>query len=224
MRTFHQIGCQAKGRRAREQNNHCFMTRFLLIRHAATDSIGKRLSGRAAAVHLNEEGRAQAKALVGNLSELPISAIYSSPLERTIETAAYLADMLGLETRLSDNLLEINFGDWTNVPFADLDKDPVFGRFNAFRSLTRTPNGETMQEAQTRMITGLERLCRMHPGETVAVFSHSDMIKASIAHLAGIHLDLFQRLEISPASVSIVEIGNGHVLIRTLNYTGKILF
>lgn len=198
------------------------MTKFLLIRHATTDSVGKRLSGRMAGVPLNEEGRAQAQKLAERLAGLQIAAIYSSPLERAVQTAGPMANLLHLQTVISEDFLEINFGDWTNSAFEELQNQPEFERFNSFRSNTRIPGGELMPEAQLRMITGLQKLCVQYPRETVVVVSHSDLIKAVVAYYAGIHLDMFQRIEISPASVSVIQIYDETARILLVNDTGGI--
>lgn len=198
------------------------MTRFLLIRHATTDSVGKRLSGRTPGVPLNEAGRAQARKLAERLAGLPIAAIYSSPLERAVQTAEPLAKVRNLAAVISQDFLEINFGDWTNCPFEELESQPLFQRFNSFRSGTRIPGGELMLEAQARIVAGLERLRTRHPHETVAVVSHADLIKAAVAYYTGIQLDMFQRLEISPASVSMVELYDETARILLVNDTGEL--
>ncbi|WP_439554893.1 histidine phosphatase family protein [Dyadobacter sp.] len=200
------------------------MTRFLLIRHATTDSVGKRLSGRTPQVFLNEAGRAEAERLAQQLAGVTLHAIYTSPLERTTETAGFVARPHNLQPIKQEDFLEINFGEWTNATFAELDALPQFRHFNTFRSGTRIPGGETMLEAQARMVGGIEKLCRQHPGETVAIVSHSDMIKATIAYYTGVHLDLFQRIEVSPASVSIIEVGADYAGIKLVNYTGELAF
>lgn len=198
------------------------MTKILLIRHATNDTVGIRLSGRRAGVHLNEAGRLQAQKLAARLEGMKIHAVYSSPLERAVETAEPIAKILNLETVIDEDFLEINFGDWTFKTFEELDKLPQFQQFNSFRSFTRVPGGESMAEAQLRMINGIEKLCEKHPNETVALVSHADMIKSVVAYYTGTHLDLFHRVEISPASVSIIEIGCGTAAIRLVNYTGEL--
>lgn len=198
------------------------MTKFLLIRHATTDSVGKRLSGRLAGINLNENGRMQADELAEQLKGLSITAIYSSPLERTMQTADAISNVLGLKPVVCEDFLEINFGEWTNLTFQELDSEPQFKRFNSFRSFTRVPGGESMLEAQLRMVKGIEELCINHPDETVIIVSHSDLIKATVAYYSGIHLDMFQRIEISPASVSIIEIGKDYAVIQLVNYTGTL--
>jgi probable phosphomutase (TIGR03848 family) len=195
------------------------MTRFLLIRHATTDANGKRLAGRRAGMHLDEHGRRQSQVLAERLARLPVAAIYSSPLERTVETAEPIAKLLGREVVTREELLEIEFGDWTDKGFGELDPLPEFRRFNEFRSCARVPGGEFMLQAQLRMVLGLDALRRLHPDECVAVVSHGDMIRAAIAYYAGIPLDLFQRLEVSPASISTIDIDDSAVRLVSINDT-----
>lgn len=198
------------------------MIKFLLIRHATTDSVGKRLSGRTPGVSLNEAGQRQAQELAQRLARLPITAIYSSPLERALETAAPLAASLHLQPVICEDFMEMHFGEWTNCTFEDLQNQTGFKLFNTFRSSTQIPGGELMLEAQTRIITGLQKLRGQHPHETIAVVSHADLIKAAVAYYAGIHLDLFQRIEISPASVSVIELYDETARLLLLNDTGEL--
>lgn len=166
---------------------------------------------------MNEAGRAEAERLAERLSTLRISAVYSGPLERSVETAGIVGSRLGLGFETRRGLDEIEFGEWTGKSFAELDPDPVWRRFNTFRSCTRVPGGESMTEVQARVLAELEKLHEKHPGEAVAVVTHADLIRAALAFFAGIHLDLFHRLEILPASVSIVRLGAGQVQIGTVN-------
>lgn len=198
------------------------MIRFFLIRHATNDTVGKIFAGRMAGVNLNAEGREQARKLAERLAGLPISVVYSSPLERAVETAEPLAELLNLKIEICEDFVEIDIGEWTNLTIEELEMQTKFRLFNSFRSNTRIPGGETMLEAQARMIAGLEKLRLRHEGETVAVVSHADLIKAAVAYFAGIHLDMFQRIEISPASVSIVEIYEETARILTVNHMGEI--
>lgn len=198
------------------------MTRFLLIRHATNNTVGKRFAGRMAGVHLNEEGLRQAQKLAERFTGLPITAVYSSPLERAVETAEPIAQVLGLQVITCDDFLEIDLGEWTDRAFDDLAGDTRFHLFNSFRSCTRVPGGELMLEAQARMIAGMQRLCTQYPMGNIAIVTHSDMIKAAVAYYAGIHLDLFQRIEIDPASVSIIEVYEETARLRLLNHTGDV--
>ena len=198
------------------------MTRFLLVRHAINPTVGKTLAGRSPGVVLSETGRLQAEAVAASLSGLPIAAVYSSPLERATETAAPIAKHFGLSVVTADEFAEIEFGEWTSRSIDDLRSDVQFQRFNTFRSCTRIPGGELMAEAQLRMVQGLEKLRQQHRDEVVVVVSHADMIKAAIAFYAGIHIDLFQRIEIAPASVSTLAIDDDTARILGVNYTGGI--
>lgn len=198
------------------------MTKFLLIRHATTNTVGKKLSGRTPGVHLNEQGLQQAQHLAERLASIPLTAIYCSPLERAVETAALIAKSHGLETIIQEDFLEIDFGHWTDHSFEALQHQKQFQLFNTFRSATRIPGGELMLEAQARIVAGLQQLCIQHPNEVVAVVSHSDLIKAAVTYYAGIPLDLFQRIEISPASVSVVEVYEETARIILVNDVGRI--
>lgn len=198
------------------------MTTFLLIRHAVNDAVGKRITGWMQGVHLNQRGLGQAEELAGRLSGLPIVAVYSSPLERARETAEPIARQLGLRVHLCEEVGEIRYGDWTGRDIEELREVPLWQRFNLFRSSTRVPGGELMAEVQSRMIAALERMREQHPGDMVAVVSHGDVIKSAVAHYAGIHLDLFHRIEISPASVSIVVVNDYGPHILRINDTGEL--
>jgi len=198
------------------------MTKFLLIRHALTHAVGKRLSGRMPGVYLSEEGITQAENLALRLAHLPVRAIYSSPLERAVQTAVPIAEKFGLENKVNEDFLEVDFGEWTNKTFKEIETELQFQRFNSYRSVTRIPGGESMLEAQARFIKGLERLYILHPQQTVAIVSHSDLIKATMAYFAGVHLDMFQRIDISPASVSILEMYDETSRISLVNDTGRI--
>jgi probable phosphoglycerate mutase len=162
----------------------------------------------------------QANQLADRLKAVPIAAIYSSPLQRTMETAEPLARTLRLAVEASPRLIEVDFGDWTGKTMSELDADPNWSRFNTLRSITRAPGGDLMLDVQTRMVDELESLRLRHPGLTVAVVSHQDAIKAAIAHYAGIPLDLFHRFEIHPASVSVVRLSDYGPQIVCVNDRG----
>ena len=198
------------------------MTTILLIRHALNDSVGQYIAGCLPGVHLNPAGCAQAKQLAERLAEIPITAIYSSPLERTQETAAPLARRLGLSVHSCEALIEVGLGDWQGMSFADVDSLPTWRRFNSFRAGTRIPNGESILEVQARVIGVLEHVQRAHPDQIVALVSHGDPIKTALTYFAGIPLDLMLRLEISPASVSILTLDADGAQILCINHTGAL--
>jgi probable phosphoglycerate mutase len=201
------------------------MTTFLLIRHAQTDFVGTTLAGWTEGVRLNEAGRAQAAHLSERLAErlaaVKLAAIYSSPLERALETAVPLAARLNLEVQPLEEVGELRYGRWQGRGFDDLANDPAWHRYNAMRSLARIPGGEMMIEAQARVIAALERLRLTHREETVAVVSHADIIKAALMHYLGMPMDFVHRLEISPASVSVVEVDALAVRVVTVNQTDE---
>lgn len=196
------------------------MTTFLLIRHASHDWLGRRLAGRTPGVHLSERGMQEAVDLACRLGEYPIRALYSSPLERAQQTAAPIAERLGLEVRTSHAILELDFGDWTGKPIDELRQDPRFTYFNSFRSGTPIPGGEAMQAVQARVTQEMHRLAREHPDEWVALVSHGDVIKSAAAFYLGVPLDLFQRIEISPASVTAIELNEWGPRVLCVNGAG----
>jgi probable phosphoglycerate mutase len=199
------------------------MTLLLLIRHAVTDLTGKRLYGRSEGVTLSEEGRRQAADLARRVSEVPLDALYSSPLERCMETAQQVAKASGAEARPLEGVLEIDYGDWTGRPFTSLRNTKLWSEFHgATPSAPRFPGGETLAEAQRRAVAAIDELVGRHPKETVAVVTHGDVVALVLAHYAGIHVDMFQRLEVSPASVTAIGIGGGAPRIRRVNDTGTL--
>lgn len=197
-------------------------TTLLLIRHGHTDWIGRAVAGRQPDVHLNALGQEQALRLCDRLRALPISAIYSSPLERTRETAAPLAAAFGLEVVPCEEAVELDFGRWTGSTMVTLENDPGWRAFNTWRSVTPAPEGELMPDVQARIVRALLRLRAVHPGEAVAVFSHGDVIRAAVAYFAGVPLDLFHRIEIRPASISSLRFYDDGVLILGVNDTGAL--
>jgi probable phosphomutase (TIGR03848 family) len=175
---------------------------LLLVRHASNDWVGKRLSGWTPGVHLNEEGRAQAASLAQRLAAVPLVAVYSSPLERTLETAQFLVEAHGLTLEVREELGEVRVGDWTGRELKELKDEALWPVIQVYPGGARFPGGESMWEVQARMVAQLDAIREAHPGQTVAVVSHADPIKMAVAYYAGLSLDLFQRLSISLASVT----------------------
>ena len=195
-------------------------TTVFLVRHGQTDWIARGIAGRLPGVHLNAQGHAQASGLVHRMQHLPLRAIYSSPLDRTRETAAPLAGALGLDVQVCPEAVELDFGEWVGESIPGLGSDPRWRAFNSFRSLSRAPAGELMPEVQTRIVAALARIRAAHPGEAVALFSHGDVIRSAVAYFAGVPLDLFLRIEIRPASVSSVRFYDHSLQILGVNDTG----
>jgi probable phosphoglycerate mutase len=198
------------------------MTLLLLIRHGMTDATGVRITGWTPGVHLSERGREQAMHLVGRLDGVPIAAIYSSPLERCRETAAPLAAERGLRTRARRDLGEVRYGAWTGKPLKQLARTATWRTVQHVPSAARFPDGESLLEVQQRVVGELGRIVRDHPNAAVAVFSHGDPIRLAVAHFAGLHADLFQRITIETASVSALTVSDGAPRILRVNDTGDL--
>jgi probable phosphoglycerate mutase len=197
------------------------MTTFVLIRHASCDPVGRSIAGRRPGVHLNDLGKQQADGLADRLSRVAFAGIYSSPLERALETAAPLAVRQRLDVQVAAGFTEIDFGDWTGRTLADLDQLPDWRRFNSFRSGTRIPGGENMADVLARVLHEMDRLCERHPdsGDPVAVVSHGDVLRVLLAHALGVSPDHMQRLELSPASISILQLEYHGPRLLLLNST-----
>jgi probable phosphomutase (TIGR03848 family) len=198
------------------------MTLLFLIRHGFTDQTGKRLYGWTPDVHLSERGREQAEELVRRFAPLRLSAIYSSPLERCRETAAPLAAATGLEVHLRRELGEVHYGDWTNRPLAQLARTKLWRSVQQMPSQVTFPDGESFLQVQERAIRAIGEIALAHPRGHVAVFSHGDPISLLVSHLAGAHIDEFQRIAIDPGSISIVVLGTGVPRIYRVNDTGEL--
>ncbi len=180
-------------------------TTVLLIRHGDNEwTESHKLAGRTPGVHLNEFGRQQAEALGKRLAEAKLSAIYASPLERTLETAQVIAQHHNLEVKIRPGIVEVDYGEWTGEPVKKLAKTKTWPVIQFYPSGAGFPNGETMYSMQTRCVQEINMLVANHRGETIAVVGHADLIKAAVAHYLGIHFDLFQRLVISTASVTAI--------------------
>jgi broad specificity phosphatase PhoE len=197
------------------------MTNFLLIRHAQCNPVGKSIAGRLPGIHLNEAGKGEAERLAHRLDGVALAGLYSSPLERALETARPIGLRQDLSVKPLEELNEIDFGDWTGRSLAELDHLPDWHRFNSFRSGSRIPGGENMAEVLARALQGIDRLRRSHPdpAEIVGVVSHGDVLRLLIAHALGSSLDLMQRLELSPASLSILELESYGPRLLLLNST-----
>jgi probable phosphoglycerate mutase len=198
------------------------MMNLLLIRHAANDWVGERLAGWTPGVHLNNQGRAQVAALVERLAGAPLAAVYSSPLERTMETAQPLAQAHDLVVQRRENLGEARFGEWTGRALNELKDEELWPIVQVYPSGARFPGGESLREVQARLVAELDTIRDSHTGQTVAVVSHSDPIKMAVAHYLGLGLDLFQRLTISPASVTAFAFTRFGPRLVCLNDTGAV--
>jgi broad specificity phosphatase PhoE len=222
-------------------------TVILLVRHGTTATTGTELPGRAPGLHLAEAGVRQAEAVAARIARSAtsenrsngqkakttkkatnatkgdkrgVAAVYSSPLERTRETAAPIAAAVGCDVQIDDALIELDVGDWTGLALKEAYKRPEWATIQRYPSGFTFPNGESFVEMQGRMIGVLGRLRARHPGETVVAVSHADPIRAAVAYAMGTHLDLFQRIVVSPCSLTAIALSDGGPTILTVNATG----
>jgi probable phosphomutase (TIGR03848 family) len=198
------------------------MSTVLLVRHAITEDTGKRLYGRQPGVHLSERGRTQADELAARLGKLPLAAVYSSPLERCVETAEPTARARGLEVLRDPGLAETDVGRWTGRTFGSLARTRAWRRVRFLPSAARFPDGESLSEVQHRTVAALDVIARRHPRDVVAAFSHGDPIRLALAYFAGLPLDLFSRLEVAAASVSAVALSDGPPRVVRVSDTGSL--
>ncbi len=200
------------------------MSTIILLRHGENDWVKKnRLAGWIEGVHLNENGRKQAQAAAERVSQLPVKALYSSPVTRCMETAVYIAQLQNLEIIELPEMGEVRYGDWEGEKIKKLAKEKLWFVVQHFPSRMRFPHGEAMRDVQFRAIQSLEKLAATHPHEIIVVVSHADVIKLVLAHYLGVHMDLFQRIGLSPASVSVISLPeNGMVRVLRINDDGPL--
>src|SRR5687767_5120222 len=178
------------------------MTTFFLIRHAHCDGVGQVLWGRRRDVHLSADGLSAARTLAQRVAENRLDAIYSSPLERAVETAEEIAKHSDrTPVNISEALNELDFGEWTGATVESLDNNPVWRQFNTVRTRTPIPGGESILDAQARIVAELKRLSLKHEQGQVAVVSHADMIKIALAYFAQLDVDRPDLFNLPPCSV-----------------------
>lgn len=200
-----------------QKMNAITRTVVLLIRHGHTDAVGEWLPGRGIDVPLSQAGRAQSERLRTRLASTDLAAVYSSPLQRAVETAVPLARERGLRVEPHIDLVEIDFGDWTGERFDALDADPRWARFNRLRSMAVVPNGERAIDAQARIVRALDDARARHPNATVAFVTHSDVIRLAVLHVAGAPIDFIHRFDIAPASVTAVALEHESAMLLYVN-------
>jgi probable phosphomutase (TIGR03848 family) len=180
-------------------------TYVLLVRHGATPTTGIKLPGRAPGLHLSDQGRQQAEAAARRIAELRhVSAVYASPVDRARETAVPIAQALGVALRIDRDLAEVEIGEWTGLSLAQACRRKEWPIIQNRPSEFRFPEGESFMEVQTRMTAAIARFVQRHRGGTIVAVSHADPIKLYAAHALGMSLDLFQRIVIATASITVV--------------------
>ena len=193
------------------------MSDFYLIRHGDHDWLKKGIAGRISGVHLNARGKNQAEELAKRLGRVKFDGIYSSPLERAMESAEPTARAKKMEIKVAAEISELDFGEWNGAIFEKLKNDPRWAEWNKHRSVTRMPGGELMSEVQSRVIAFLTRLHAENREGVFALFSHGDVIRAAVCYVLGMPLDLLPRVDVEPASVSIIQLGGGGPRVVAVN-------
>jgi probable phosphoglycerate mutase len=214
-------------------------TLVVLVRHGVTETTGRELPGRAPGLHLSEDGRRQAEAAAARVVALTQrskdkangspkgdgkagaarAVVHASPLERTQETAAPIAAALGVDVVAEEGLLELDMGEWTGLSLATARKRKEWTTIQRYPSSFRFPGGESFLDMQTRMVSTIDRLRTENPGKLVVAVSHADPIRALVAHAMGTHLDLFQRIVVSPCSLTGIAYGGEGPVVLMVNAT-----
>ena len=197
-------------------------TRILFVRHGQTPTTGSVLPGRTPGLHLSDEGRAQARTAAERIAALgkSVAAVYASPMERTCDTAEPIADACGLEVITHQGLNECDFGQWTGRELKELRKLDEWATVQRNPSGFSFPDGESFAHMQARALQATAHIAQQHRGKVVVAVSHADVIKAIIAAAMGTPLDLFQRIVVSPCSISAVDYTSGGPVVLTVNSTG----
>jgi probable phosphoglycerate mutase len=190
----------------------------LLVRHGLTPTTGIKLPGRAPGLHLSDEGRRQADAAAERIGKLPkVAAVYCSPITRARETAQPIARAVKRALRIERDLADLDIGEWTGLSLKQAARRPEWETVQRNPSSFRFPGGESFPEMQTRMTSALGKIVARHSGQVVVAVSHADPIKAAVAQALGTPLDLFQRIMIAPASITVVSYRRGGPAVLTVN-------
>lgn len=193
------------------------MTTFFFVRHGVTSHTGHKLSGWMPDIHLNDEGRFQAEAAAAELAKVRFKAVYSSPIDRCYETAEIVAAPHKLKVSTSDALGEVEYGTWTNRSLKSLMRTKLWTTVQRWPAAMRFPEGETLRAVQSRAVDIVEEIKAKHPKQNVCCVSHGDVIKLVLAHYLGVHIDLYQRIVIGPASISIVALAEYGPYVLAMN-------
>jgi probable phosphomutase (TIGR03848 family) len=197
------------------------MTTLLLVRHGLTAMTGPVLAGWTPGGHLDDRGREQATTLAERLLPVPVAAIVASPLERCQETAAALAVGRDIPVTTDDRLGECKYGDWTGQELKKLAKDPLWKVVQAHPSAAAFPNGDALRDTQVRAVDAVrDHNAELGDAATWVAVSHGDVIKAIVADALGVHLDMFQRIQVDPCSLTIIRYTPLRPFVVRLNDTG----
>lgn len=199
------------------------MAPIILLRHGRSTANGAGvLAGRTAGVGLDDTGIVQATALPDRLRHCRIARIVSSPVQRCRETVAPLAASLALDIEIDDRLTEVDYGAWSGRPLSELRDDPLWATVQGHPSGMTFPGGESMADVSARA-TGAVRHYAAEGSGAVLLCSHGDVLSMILADALGMHLDLFQRLMVSPASLSVVHYLPSRPMVQVMNDTAGLI-
>jgi probable phosphomutase (TIGR03848 family) len=193
------------------------MTDFYLVRHGVTTHTGHRITGWLPGVSLSDDGRTEAEAAAETLAAVPLKAVFSSPIDRTLETAKIIAGRHRIEVTVSEALGEVRYGRWTNRSIKALARTKLWNQVQRWPSGVRFPEGESLREVQERGVGEVERIRSLYPRSPVCCVSHADTIRLIAAHYLGVHIDLFHRIVIGPASITVVSVGQEGPRVLAVN-------
>ena len=201
------------------------MTLVLVVRHGLTAATGTALAGRTPGIPLDDRGQAQAAAVAERLAQVRLDAVISSPLERCAQTASAIAAKQpgGPEVTVDDRLIEVGYGDWTGQSLRKLSREPLWRVVQAHPSAVTFPGpgGETLPDIQRRAVTAVRDWnAKLGPEAVYLICSHADVIKAILADSLGLHLDLYQRIQIDPCSLSVIRYTPLRPFVERMNDTG----
>ncbi|MBV8334789.1 MAG: histidine phosphatase family protein [Alphaproteobacteria bacterium] len=192
------------------------MTVFHLLRHGEPTVLG-RLNGRLPGVGLSDRGRAEIAAQAARLAGENIAAIYSSPLQRTRETAEILSDRLRLPVNYRDDVIEIDYGEWTGLTFDEIRRDERWQMWSRSRGIAATPGGESWRHVQDRVVGALFDLHQGHPNDSAVIVTHGDAIRAALLFALGMPLDFYSRIEVAFASLSTIRLDGSGIRVLGVN-------
>ncbi len=199
------------------------MTLFHLVRHGEHALQNRMIAGRTTGIGLSPKGRAEAAAVAERLIVEKVGALYASPLDRARETASILASRLDLPVAIRDDLIELDFGEWTGLTFEQVRTDERWLPWQSCRSIASIPGGESWRQVQDRAVRALFDIRRSHPNETVVLVSHGDVIRAALLFALGMPLDFYNRIEVATGSISTVRIDDKGVRVPALNERPRVV-
>lgn len=200
------------------------MGTLVLIRHASTAETGRSLSGRLPGIPLSEKGRGEAESLAERLSDVAFARIVSSPIQRCLETLEPILRTRSAgvaarpEIEIDDRLTEVDYGDWAGRDLKALAKEPLWTTVQRQPSAMQFPKGEALAAAAARGTAAIREYANAaDEGSVWLAASHGDLIKAIVADALGTPLDLFQRIVIDPASITVIRYGDERPTVVRVN-------